>query len=86
MPPPTPPSRPLLQAILVSGTVFGAALVLVVLDVAAGVRLPGVVRPALPWLLVGAALVCITLLSGSLGTPGRSGRGDNDSPGDAPSA
>jgi hypothetical protein len=51
--------------------VFGAALVLVVLDAAAGLRLPGAVRPALPWVLVVSAVVGITLLVGALGTPKR---------------
>ena len=77
------PSRPLLHALTVSGAVFGVALVLVVLDVAAGVRLPGVLRPALPWVLVGSTAVAITLLAGSLGTPKRPGTDEEPPPQDA---
>lgn len=67
------PSQPLLQAIAASGAVFGVVLLLVILDVAAGIQLPAGIRPVLPWLLVGTALVSITLLVGALGTPTRPG-------------
>lgn len=67
------PTRPLLHAVVASGAAFGVALVLVLLDVGADVRLPAPVRPALPWLLIGSAVVAITLLVGALGTPKKPG-------------
>ena len=73
MPAPAPPLSPALRRLLAaSGLVFVITLGLVVLDVAAGIRLPGGFRPALPWLLVGSTLVGITLLVGAIGNPSRS--------------
>ena len=57
---------------------FGVALALVLLDVLAGVRLPGAVRPALPWVLVLSMAVAITVLAGALGTPKRPERGGDE--------
>lgn len=72
MPAPSPPLRTTLRRLLgVSGATFGVVLGLVVLDIAAGVRLPEPVRPALPWLLAGSMLLGITLLVGALGAPPR---------------
>ena len=65
--------RPLRLILTASGVVFGVTLALVLLDVAADVRLPGAVRPALPWLLVVSLGVAITVLVGALGTPKRPG-------------
>ena len=64
-----PLPRPLRRLLTTSGVVFGVTLALVLLDVLAGVRLPGVLRPALPWLLVVSLGVAITVLVGALGTP-----------------
>ena len=58
-------------ALRVSGLVFAGALALVLLDVLADVQLPAGVRPALPWVLVAAAMAGITLLVGALGMPRR---------------
>ncbi len=58
-------------ALRVAGIAFVVSLALVLLDVLAGVRLPGAVRPILPWVLVLATLAGITLLVGALGMPKR---------------
>lgn len=68
--------RPLRLLLTMSGVTFGVTLALVLLDVAAGVRLPGAVRPALPWVLVVSLAVAITVLVGALGTPKRPGPPD----------
>ena len=84
-----PPPLPLAlrRALTWSGAVFAVALALVLLDVLAGLRLPGVLRPALPWVLVLSMAVAITVLAGALGTPKRPGRGGADGPdGRAPNA
>lgn len=65
-------------AFRLTGLVFFASLGLVFLDVLAGVRLPAAVRPALPWALVGATLVGITLLVGALGMPKRPDQPDDE--------
>ena len=62
---------------------FTVALALVLLDVLAGVRLPGAVRPALPWVLVVSLAVAITVLSGALGTPKRPGSEPDPGPSEA---
>ncbi len=58
-------------ALRVAGVAFVASLALVFLDVLVGVRLPGAVRPFLPWALILATLAGITLLVGALGMPKR---------------
>ena len=58
-------------ALRLAGIAFVGSLALVLLDVAADVRLPAAVRPLLPWLLVAATLAGITLLVGALGMPKR---------------
>ena len=68
----------LYRLLVASGAVFGVTLVLVVLDAAAGVRLPQPVRPVLPAVLVLSLLVCITLLVGALGMPKRPGSDADD--------
>ena len=80
-----PPPLPLAlrRALTWSGVVFAVSLALVLLDVLAGVRLPGALRPALPWVLVLSMAVAITVLSGALGTPKRPER-DGDPPRPAP--
>ena len=67
-PSPAPPRRSLATAdfgpglrlaLRVSGVAFVAAFALVLLDVVAGVRLPGALRPALPWVFVAATMAGI---------------------------
>ena len=58
-------------ALRIAGIAFVVTLALVLLDVVAGVRLPGAIRPLLPWLLVLATGAGITLLVGALGMPKR---------------
>ena len=65
-------------ALRVAGVAFAVSLALVLLDVLAGIRFPGVLRPALPWVLVGATLASITLLVGALGMPKRPERPPRD--------
>lgn len=75
MPPPAPPlSRSFRRLLAAAGLAFAVSLGLVVLDVVLGVRLPAGLRPLLPWVLVGATLVGITLLVGAIGTPGRAAK------------
>ncbi len=60
-------------ALRLAGIAFVASLALVFLDVLVGVRLPGAVRPLLPWVLILATLAGITLLVGALGMPRKPG-------------
>lgn len=71
----TPPVTPRIRRLLTgSGVVFLTALILAVLDAVELFRLPQPLRSFIPWLLVGSALLGITLLVSLLGTPSRSGR------------
>lgn len=58
-------------ALRLAGIGFAVSMALVLLDVLAGVRLPGGLRALVPWLLVGSTLACITLLVGAIGMPKR---------------
>lgn len=73
--------QPLLSPVLAhllraSGVLFVVSLSLVLLDVAWDIRMPGILRPALPWLLLASMLVGTTLLVGALGMPGRPDKPD----------
>ncbi|MEO0559572.1 MAG: hypothetical protein AAF170_15455 [Bacteroidota bacterium] len=62
-----------------SGVGFALGLVLLLLDVLAGVQLPQPFRAGVPWLLIGTSGVGITLLVGALGTPKRSSQASRES-------
>jgi len=54
-----------------SGIGFTVGLVLMLLDVLAGIQLPQPFRAGIPWLLIVTSGVGITLLVGALGMPKR---------------
>ena len=58
-------------ALRATGVGFTIGLVLLLLDVLAGIHLPQPFRAAIPWVLILSSGVGITLLVGALGTPKR---------------
>ena len=67
-------------ALRAAGIGFALGLVLMLLDVLAGVQLPQPFRAGIPWLLVVSSGVGITLLVGALGTPKRKAPADETMP------
>jgi hypothetical protein len=81
---PTADLAPGLRRLLTaSGVTFGVCLALALLDVLAGVRLPGAVRPLLPWVMAASMLLATTLLVGALGMPARPSLEEGDPDGGA---
>ena len=75
---------PFLYRLLVaSGVVFAISLVLALLDGTGVLILPQLFRPAIPIALVLSTLVCIVILSGSIGMPTRPPPPDHLLPNDA---